>query len=97
MILKGSKRGESMQMARHLLNAEQNERVEVFEQALEAIEKKLNMENQPRVLVFHEKEGRRHAHAVYSRINSETMTTIDLPYFKNKLMDVSKALYLEHG
>lgn len=145
MILKGSKRGGAMQMARHLLNAEQNEHVkvhevsgfmsehvsdalneiyaiskgtqckrfmfslslsppedekvpvEVFEQALEAIEKKLNMEDQPRVLVFHEKEGRRHAHAVYSRIDSETMTAIDLPYFKNKLMDVSKSLYLEHG
>lgn len=55
------------------------------------------MEDQPRVLVFHEKEGRRHAHAVYSRIDSETMTAIDLPYFKNKLMDVSKSLYLEHG
>ena len=55
------------------------------------------MEDQPRVLIFHEKEGRRHAHTVYSRIDSETMTAIDLPYFKNKLMDVSKALYLEYG
>ena len=145
MILKGSKRGGAMQMARHLLNAEQNEHVkvhevsgfmsehvsgalneiyaiskgtqckrfmfslslsppedenvpvEIFEQALSSIEKKLNMEGQPRVLVFHEREGRRHAHAIYSRIDSETMTAIDLPYFKNKLMDVSKSLYLEHG
>ena len=32
--------------------------VEVFEQALEAIEKKLNMEDQPRVLAFHEREQR---------------------------------------
>ncbi|WP_282128462.1 relaxase/mobilization nuclease domain-containing protein [Roseobacter litoralis] len=72
-------------------------RVETFEQALAAIEEKNGLTDQPRVVVFHEKEGRRHCHAVWSRIDAETMTAKPLPFFKNKLMEVSKQLYLEHG
>ncbi len=57
----------------------------------------MGLEGQPRVMVFHEKEGRRHAHVVWSRINAETMTAINLPFFKNKLVELTKELYLEHG
>ncbi|MDA5556191.1 relaxase/mobilization nuclease domain-containing protein [Shimia sp. MMG029] len=72
-------------------------RIEAFEQAIAAIEENNGLTDQPRVIVFHEKEGRRHCHAVWSRIDAETMTAKPLPFFKNKLMDVSKQLYLEHG
>ncbi|MGJ8530113.1 relaxase/mobilization nuclease domain-containing protein [Maritalea sp.] len=72
-------------------------RVETFEQAIAAIEEKHGLTDQPRVVVFHEKEGRRHCHAVWSRIDAETMTAKPLSFFKNKLMEVSKQLYLEHG
>jgi MobA/VirD2-like, nuclease domain len=72
-------------------------RIEAFEQAIAAIEEKHGLTDQPRVIVFHEKEGRRHCHAVWSRIDAETMTAKPLPFFKNKLMEVSKQLYLEHG
>jgi len=75
----------------------ENVRVETFEQAIAAIEEKHGLTDQPRVIVFHEKEGRRHCHAVWSRIDAETMTAKPLPFFKNKLMEVSKQLYLEHG
>lgn len=75
----------------------ENVRVETFEQAIAAIEDKHGLTDQPRVIVFHEKEGRRHCHAVWSRIDAETMTAKPLPFFKNKLMEVSKQLYLEHG
>lgn len=68
-----------------------------FYDAIERAEEKLNLDNQPRAIVFHEKEGRRHAHVVWSRINAETMTAINLPHFKNKLMSLSRELYLEHG
>jgi hypothetical protein len=71
--------------------------VEVFEKALERIESKLGLAGQPRVVVFHEKEGRRHAHCVWSRIDLEAMKAINLPYTKRRLMNVAKALYLEHG
>ncbi|WP_299632589.1 relaxase/mobilization nuclease domain-containing protein [uncultured Roseobacter sp.] len=146
MILKGSQRGGAMQLARHLLNAEENEHVEVFElrgfasdkslsnalqevvaiskgtrcqqmlfslslnppigesvpiadfeSAIEQVEHKLGLQDQARAIVFHEKEGRRHAHVVWSRIDVEEMKAINLPHFKMKLKDISKDLFLEHG
>ncbi len=68
---------------------------EVFEAALERIEVEFGFENQPRALVFHEKEARRHLHAVYSRIDIEEMKAINLPHFKNKLRDISREIFLE--
>lgn len=72
-------------------------RREVFEGAIAAIESKLGLEDQPRVVVFHEKEGRRHAHCVWSRIDADTMTAKPLSFFKSKLREVSKQLYLDNG
>ncbi|MAI62901.1 MAG: relaxase [Micavibrio sp. TMED27] len=71
--------------------------IEVFETAIEQIEQKLGLEDQPRAIVFHEKEGRRHAHVVWSRIDTDEMKAINLPFYKMKLKDVSRELYLEHG
>ena len=61
------------------------------------IEQKLGLEDQPRAIVFHEKDGRRHCHAVWSRIDAQEMKAINLPFFKNRLMEISRELYLEHG
>ncbi|MGB3620141.1 MAG: relaxase/mobilization nuclease domain-containing protein [Ketobacter sp.] len=76
-----------------------NERVpiEVFETAIEQIEQKLGLEDQPRAVVFHEKEGRRHAHVVWPRIDTDEMKAINLPFYKMKLKDLFRELYLEHG
>lgn len=68
-----------------------------FEDAIERAERKLGLTGQPRAVVFHEKQGRRHAHAVWSRINTREMKAIPLPHSKRKLMDVSRELYHEHG
>lgn len=38
-------------------------------------------------MVFHEKEGRRHARAVWSRIDAETMTAKQLSFFKGTLTE----------
>ncbi|WP_300016369.1 relaxase [uncultured Roseobacter sp.] len=145
MILKGNVRGSGKELARHLMNARDNEHVELhdlrgfvsddmhgamqeseavargtrckkpffslslnppenenvpveaFESAIGQIEIQLGLENQPRAIVFHEKEGRRHAHCVWSRIDGEQMKAIDMPFYKNRLNDVSRELYLEHG
>ncbi len=70
---------------------------EAFEEAIARIEDKLGLVDQPRAIVFHEKEGRRHAHCVWSRIDAETMTARPMPFFKNRLMEVSRELYLDHG
>lgn len=69
----------------------------VFVQTADQIGKKLGLDNQPRAIVFHEKDGRRHAHVVWSRIDLERMRAINLPHYKSKLKDVSRELYLEHG
>jgi len=145
MILEGNQRGGARQMARHLMNTQDNEHVEVheisgfmsdsvmgaldeihavsrgtkcsqfmfsvslnppqnviappeyFENAISKIEEHNGLSGQPRVIVFHEKEGRRHAHAIWSRIDADSMTAINLPHYKLKLNDISKQLYLEHG
>lgn len=145
MILKASQRSGAAQLGRHLLNAQDNEHVEVFEVrgfmaedvmgamkesevlakgtrckqhlfsvslnppenedvpaevfegAVASIEAKMGLTDQPRMVIFHEKEGRRHAHAVWSRIDAETMTAKQLSFYKTKLQEVSKQLYLENG
>lgn len=71
--------------------------VSVYEEALKRIEKKLDLVGQPHVVVFHEKEGRRHAHCVWSRIKIESMTAVNISHPKLKLNTIAKSLYLEHG
>lgn len=80
------------------LNPPQNEDVPiaVFEDAIERIEQRLGLSDLPRAIVFHEKLGRRHAHAVWSRIDGESLTARKLPYFKMRLQDVSRELFLEN-
>ncbi len=145
MILKGSERGGSVQLAAHLLRLDENDHVELhdlrgfvsgdltgamkeayavsrgtrckkflfslslspperervpvqaFEEAIAAIEERIGLKGQPRAIVFHEKQGRRHAHCVWSRINAEVMKAVNLSHYKLKLRDMSRELYLEHG
>ena len=70
---------------------------EDFEQAVTKAEARLGLTGQPRAIVFHEKEGRRHCHAVWSRIDAEQMKAIPLSYSKSKLQEVSRELFREHG
>lgn len=145
MILEGNQRSGAGQLARHLLNTQDNDHVEIheisgfvsdtvhgafqeikasacgtkcrqymfsvslnpphkadvpieaFEQAIAEMEDRLGLKGQPRVIVLHEKEGRRHAHCVWSRIDPQSMTAINLPHYKRKLNELSKELYLNHG
>lgn len=71
--------------------------IEAFEEAIDRIEQKLGLEGQPRAVIFHEKDGRRHAHAVWSRIDSERMRAINMPHYKVKLRDLSREFFREHG
>lgn len=70
--------------------------IEVFEAAIKRVEEKLGFQDQPRAIVFHEKEGRRHSHVIWSRIDVDEMKAIHLPHFKRKINDIAKNLYLEH-
>ncbi len=75
--------------------------VEDFEAALDEIERKLNLVDQPRIIVFHEKNGRRHCHCVWSRLrwseHTHRMIAVNMAHFKMKLMEVSRYLFLKHG
>lgn len=75
--------------------------MELFEAAIAEIEARMGLSGQPRAFVFHEKEGpggyRRHAHCVWSRIDTSQMKAINLPHFKLKLREISRQLFLEHG
>ena len=75
----------------------ENVPVSVFEDAIARIEERLGLVDHPRVVVFHEKQGRRHAHCVWSRINADTMTAVRMSHDRHKLTDISRDLYFEHG
>jgi hypothetical protein len=71
--------------------------VEDFEKAADLIEDKIpGLKGQPRAMQFHEKEGRLHAHVVWSRIN-ERGRAVQLSHSREKLRDVSKAMYAHMG
>lgn len=69
----------------------------MFEAAIAQAEERLGLSGQPRAIVFHEKEGRRHAHAVWSRIDANNMKAVQLSFSKRKMQELSRDLYLEHG
>jgi len=68
-----------------------------FERTVDMAERALGLEDQPRAIVYHEKEGRRHAHVIWSRIHANEMRAINMAHFKNKLTSLSRELYLQHG
>ena len=70
--------------------------IEAFEAVIDQIEQRLGFAGQPRAIVFHEKKGRRHAHCVWSRINSNTMTAIDPFEDKLALKGIARSLFEEH-
>lgn len=68
-----------------------------FEASVSEAEKRLGLVGQPRAIVFHEKNGRRHAHAVWSRIDGQELKAINMPHYKRKLAGLSQELYRSHG
>ena len=69
-----------------------------YERAAALIEEKYpDLAKQPRAIVFHEKEGRRHGHVVWSRIDTERVKAVQLSHSKLKLREVSRTMYREYG
>ncbi|GJM00027.1 MAG: hypothetical protein DHS20C07_17060 [Methyloligella sp.] len=86
------------------INPPKNEEVskEDFRKAILKAEERLRLNDQPRAIVFHEKYGddgelRRHAHAVWCRIDTENLKAVQLSFSKQKMQEVSKELYIEHN
>jgi len=74
---------------------------DAFVDAIDQTEEKLGLTGQPRAIVFHEKRGedgvlRRHAHAVWCRIDTDQMKAVQLSHSKLKLRDVSRDLHIQH-
>lgn len=72
-----------------------------FEDAVFRAEKQLGLAGQPRAIVFHEKKGldgrtRRHAHAVWCRIDADKQRAVQLSFSKRKLQNLARDLYLEN-
>jgi hypothetical protein len=65
--------------------------------AVDEAERKLGLVGCPRAVVTHEKNGRLHAHAVWSRIEPEKLKAVNLAFFKTRLAELSKDLFIEHG
>jgi MobA/VirD2-like, nuclease domain len=73
---------------------DENVSMEIFEKAVEQAEEKLGLTDQPRAIVFHEKNGRRHCHTVWSWIKADEMKAVQLSFTKRKLTELSRELYL---
>src|SRR6185437_4396884 len=65
-------------------------------EAADLAEERLGLKGQPRAVILHEKQGRRHAHVVWSRVDVAQMKSVNLPFFKTRLAELSKELYLAH-
>ena len=70
---------------------------DIFIQTIDGYEKHMKLAGQPRVIVFHEKEGRRHAHVSWSRIDRSTMTAKQMSHYKTRSKDYSRSLFLQRG
>lgn len=71
--------------------------LEQFEDAIKRVEKQFGLENQARALILHQKKGRRHVHAVWSMIDRDQKKALEVKFYKNRLMDIARDLYREHG
>ncbi len=70
---------------------------ELIEETATRSLKKLELEGQPYCLIAHEKEGRRHYHCVVSLIDTQEMKAIKQPYYKKKLNNLAKTLFIENN
>ncbi|MBK8174355.1 MAG: relaxase/mobilization nuclease domain-containing protein [Rhodospirillales bacterium] len=143
MILKGSQRTGGRDLATHLSNEYDNERIEIasvrgavaddlhgtlaefeavaagtraqkplyslsinpsaplsraqYMAAIDHIEDKLGLTGQPRAIVFHVKDGREHAHVVWSRTDIDTMKAIPISHDRMKLRTCARELAHAYG
>jgi hypothetical protein len=69
---------------------------EQWEVAAYRIERMLGLTGQPRAIAFHtfNHNGYEHMHVAWSRIDEDTLTAKPLPFFKNRLKNLSRELEL---
>lgn len=146
IIAKASQRANGQELAVHLQNARDNERIEIvhvrgavaqdlsgafeewhaiskatkcrkylyslslnpdpgqgpltrrqYRDYIRRVEKKLKLADQPRVIVFHIKEGREHCHVVWSRIISAELKAVPISHDRKSLQTITRAFAKDHG
>jgi len=70
---------------------------EQWAKVADRIERQLGFRGQPRAVAFHIKDGHKHMHLVWSRIDADTMHAIDPGLYKRKLKEVCRKLEKEMG
>lgn len=68
-----------------------------FMRAIALIAERLGLAGQPRIVLFHVKNGRHHCHVVWSRIDIERMKAIHLSHDRQKLRKCAQLLAAEFG
>lgn len=66
-----------------------------YKNIITQVEQRLNLTGQPRAIFYHTKNGRRHAHVVWSRIDIDDMKAIHISHDRLKLKTLSKQLTKE--
>ncbi|MCB0637357.1 MAG: relaxase/mobilization nuclease domain-containing protein [Lewinella sp.] len=69
---------------------------EQYEDYIARAETKLGLTDQPRVMVFHIKEGREHCHIVWSKVDIENEKAVHLAFDHDKLMAVTQQFARDH-
>lgn len=69
---------------------------ELYEDYIARVEESLGLVGQPRAVVMHIKNGREHAHIVWSRVDVQEMKAIHMPFDHDKLMGVTRRFAREH-
>ena len=69
---------------------------------IDRAEEKLGLTGQPRAVIFHMKDDgygrlREHCHVVWSRVDAKAGKAVQLSFFKEKLMTVTREFALDHG
>ena len=64
---------------------------------IDRVEDRLGLSGQPRAVVFHIKNGREHAHVVWSRIDAQNHKAIQLSFDHQSLMMVTREFARDHG
>jgi len=70
---------------------------EQYDDYITRVENKLGLEGQPRAIVMHVKDGREHAHVVWSRIDAEAGKAVQIAFDREKLMMVTRQFARDHG
>ena len=70
---------------------------QIYHAAIGRIEKHLGLNEQPRAVVFHTKNGREHCHVIWSRINANSMTAVQLSHDHLKLQRLAFEIAREYG